>query len=469
MENVDPFKKFSFISAKNGGKYFFYNGYTYKLNKKTPSTWYLCCTSRCGATMTVFPNFTSIKKFPTNLHSHAPVDPGLEQNQAIMQKFKKAIRKDPTKTVKTIYDDVCAKNANAVPPLFETVKSTLYRTRSEKLPKIPSNPRRFIIPSRWKKTFTKKNFLLKHDKKTGVAVFATDQMVQTLSGCSAILCDGTFKSCPRPFYQLFTIHGLKINRKIPLVWAFSDGKTTEHYRKIFQIVKNKIQQDTGHHWEPAQVISDYERAIISAVETEFPNSTHKGCYFHFTQAVYRTIQKFGLSLCYKNDERMRMFSRYLMSTAFLPHSKVSECILKLCETQMAREVFQEYPALADLLRYFHSTWILTFPPKMWSCFQRENALRTTNSCESWHSQWNRKLSRSRPSFWTTLRLLKKEEVQVKNSISQIERGLLPPAQKKKWRIFNAQLDDLKLSFLAGERNIFEYWAAISHCSVPINR
>ena len=278
MENVSPFKKFSFVSAKNGGQYFFYNGYTYKLNKKSPNTWYLCCTSRCGATMTEFPNFTSIKKFPTNLHSHAPVDPGLEQNQAIIKKLKKAIRKDPTKTVKTIYDDVCAKNANTVPPPFETVKSTLYRTRSEKLPKILSNPRHFIIPSRWKKTITKKNFPLKHDKKQGLQFLR-----------------------PTRWSKRYRI---KINRKIPLVWAFSDGKTTGHYQKIFQIVKNKIHQDTSHHWKPAQVISDYERAIISAVETEFPNSTHKGCYFHFTHAVYRTIQKLGLSLCYKNDERM---------------------------------------------------------------------------------------------------------------------------------------------------------------------
>ena len=144
-------------------------------------------------------------------------------------------------------------------------------------------------------------------------------MVQTLSDCSAILCDGTFKSCPRPFHQLFTIHDLQINRKMPLVGRFLMEKTTGHYQKIFQFVKNKIHQDTSHHWEPAQVISDYERAIFSAVETEFPNSTHKVCYFHFTQAVYWTIQTLGLSLCYENDERMRMFSRYLMSTAFLPN------------------------------------------------------------------------------------------------------------------------------------------------------
>ena len=238
------------------------------------------------------------------------------------------------------------------------MKSTLYRIRAEKLPKIPKNPRRFTIPRKWRQTITKTNFLLKHDKDIGVAVFATEKTTKTLSECSAILCDGTFKSCPRPFYQLFTIHGLKINRKIPLIWAFADGKTTAHYRKIFQIVKSKI----GEHWEPAQTISDFERAIIAAVETEFPHSSHKGCYFHFTQAIYRQIQKLGLSVPYKEDERLRLFTRYLMATPFLPPSKICDLILHLCNTEIARNVFQDYSVLADLMRYFFSTWILTYPP-----------------------------------------------------------------------------------------------------------
>ena len=163
-------------------------------------------------------------------------------------------------------------------------------------------PQTFYHSKQMEENNYQEKFSAETRQKTGVAVFATDQMAQTLLDCSAILCDGTFKSCPRPFYQLFTIHGLKINRKIPLVWAFSDGKTAGQYRKIFQIVKNKIHQDTSHHWEPARVLSDYERAIISAaVETEFPNSTHKGCYFHITLAVYRTILKLGLSLSYKKS------------------------------------------------------------------------------------------------------------------------------------------------------------------------
>ena len=139
------------------------------------------------------------------------------------------------------------------------------------------------------------------------------------------------------------------------------------------------------------------------METEFPNSTHKDCYFHYTQAVHRTVQKLRLSLLYKNDERMKMFSRYLMAT---PHSKVSDWLLELCKTQVARKVFQEYPALADLCGFFIQRGFYLIP-EMRRCFQRENDCRKTNYCESWHSQWHRKLSRSRLICWATLRLLKK--------------------------------------------------------------
>ena len=64
-------------------------------------------------------------------------------------------------------------------------------------------------------------------------------------------------------------------------------------------------------------------------------------------------------------------------------------------------------------------------------------------------------------------MLKREEVQVKNAIFHVTEGYLPPLQKKKWRIFDAQLDDNKLAFFAGERTVFEYWEAVAHCSGPI--
>ena len=240
MENIDPFRKFSFVQAKNGGKYLVYNGYTYKLNKKTPKTWYLLSSSRCGATMTMTPNYESIKKFPTDLHSHPPSMNAEKEN--IHKIFEHPQNEKSRQKRSHENDKICLRRYSRQKCLNDSTDFFI----GEKYP-LP-NPSRKIAKDTQKSPkihntkemetdYYQKNFLLKHDKNIGVAVFATAKMTKTLSECSAILCDGTFKSCPRPFYQLFTIHGLKINRKMPLIWAFADGKTTAHYRKIFLIVK----------------------------------------------------------------------------------------------------------------------------------------------------------------------------------------------------------------------------------------
>ena len=78
-----------------------------------------------------------------------------ESTQKIFEKMKKAVKKDPTKTIKNVYEDICAKNASMIPPTFSSVKSTLYRIRTEKLPEIPKNPRSFTIPKKWRHTITK--------------------------------------------------------------------------------------------------------------------------------------------------------------------------------------------------------------------------------------------------------------------------------------------------------------------------
>ena len=155
MENIDPTRKFSLIDAKNGGKYLVFDGYPFSVNKKTATTWYMVCASRCGTSMTVSPNYGQIKKFPAPIHSHPPKNP--EEGRKFVEKVKKAIKKDPTKTVKTVYEDVCAKNASTVPPPFWTMKSSLYRARAKRVPKIPHDAKNFEITGKWRRTLEKKN------------------------------------------------------------------------------------------------------------------------------------------------------------------------------------------------------------------------------------------------------------------------------------------------------------------------
>ena len=66
----------------------------------------------------------------------------------------------------------------------------------------------------------------------------------------------------------------------------------------------------------------------------------------------------------------------------------------------------EYPVLVEFLRYFHRTWIETFPIEMWNVFERPSKLRTTNFCERWNNAWNTHTRGASPNIWLAIKFLK---------------------------------------------------------------
>ena len=77
-----------------------------------------------------------------------------------------------------------------------------------------------------------------------------------------------------------------------------------------------------------------------------------------------------------------------MALAFVPENEVLPCIMKLLSDQQTVFLVQQFPKIADFLKYFHRTLISTFEISMWNVLDREPILRT-NGCEAWNSTWNR--------------------------------------------------------------------------------
>ncbi|KAI8490584.1 hypothetical protein Bbelb_318520 [Branchiostoma belcheri] len=130
--------------------------------------------------------------------------------------------------------------------------------------------------------------------------------------------DGTFRSCPRPYQQFLTIHGLCHGRVIPLVMALMADKRVGTYRQVLNHVKRKVREQTGRRLRPERIVSDFEAALMAAYETEFVEATTSGCYFHFCQSLWRHIQELGLARGYREDPRLKKCLRKIMAIGYLP-------------------------------------------------------------------------------------------------------------------------------------------------------
>ncbi len=83
----------------------------------------------------------------------------------------------------------------------------------------------------WAQTFKGEQFQLVEDGvgDDKVTMFATGDNLSRLAEAETIYIDGTFRTCPCLFYQIFTIHAATNGRHIPLVYCLLPNKRQETY------------------------------------------------------------------------------------------------------------------------------------------------------------------------------------------------------------------------------------------------
>ena len=113
-------------------------------------------------------------------------------------------------------------------------------------------------------------------------VFSTENNLTVLASCKHYFMDGTFKTMPVIFDQLYTIHGMKNGYVIPLVYALLPNKRQETYSNFLRTVKT-----IAPTLDVESVNTDFEPAIVKAIKEELPSSNHYGCFLHLCQCVYR--------------------------------------------------------------------------------------------------------------------------------------------------------------------------------------
>lgn len=358
-------------------------------------------------------------------------------------------------------------------PASRHIKRTIrnVRTKVQGSLCIPHRRQDINLPESFEQTVNGQKFLQfdSGPNENRILIFSTAHHLDFLKASDLWLVDGTFKSAPALFLQLFVIHGQRNNVTFPLVYCLLPNKTQATYIRMLTALKDLVPD-----LNPTTIMSDFERATLNAMEECFPEAERKGCFFHFAQCFHRNIQKRpDLLNLYTSDADFSLKIRHLVALAFLPPEDVVIAYQILLED----EFFEAHQlVLLDFLNYFEKTWVgpwnlrrtarldPLFAKDLWNCFHSvlDDLPKTNNSCEGFHSGFQTILGASHPTIYKLIDGLKSQETLASLKINQFHAGKLPPTVKK-YADHAKKLKTIVETYGAQDFEHVEYLRKISYC------
>ncbi|KAF7693571.1 hypothetical protein CDIK_2298, partial [Cucumispora dikerogammari] len=139
------------------------------------------------------------------------------------------------------------------------------------------------------------------DNENRVIVFTTKQNMNHIEMNKIWVCDGTFKTAPKEFEQLFTIQCLIRGKYVPLYHCFIKKRAEASYKIVFCVLFEKYRVK-----KPENIIMNFEQALFRSIKQCASGVKLWVCLFHLNQIVWRRIQSLDLTRQYKNYYTFRI-------------------------------------------------------------------------------------------------------------------------------------------------------------------
>ena len=302
-----------------------------------------------------------------------------------------------------------------------------------------------------------------------VIVFGTKTSLELLATTSTIQCDGTFSCCPRGYSQLYIFHGMVNNVTYPLVYALIRGKDQKTYSNLFSLVETIAETNglTLFH-RHVDIVIDFEKAAMNEMTALVGDMRVHGCYFHFSQSLFRNLGKLKNSyLRGKNKDEVDddvvvyRLVRCLMALPHLPLELVTEetilDIRKAFKIKDRRVAGNVDVFINDYLIKYYVEEGCVYPPPFWNVCGE--LVRTNNSAESSHCFLNRKVEGSLTA-WRFIAIIQR---QMHNTRKEIEGGCHSHSKGINAHI-NTLLNRELYSLFIGETTLLKY---LERCSLIV--
>lgn len=439
------------IMSKRNKPLLIYNGFVYNILKEgTVQLKWRCKLRTCTAKLISGKEKEILFE---SKHNHIKNEGEAEKLITLYEIYKKA--KDTNENSLDIITEFTCKKKDVIlekMPRYKSIQDLITVKRNKNYnfsPKIQHD-----IPDFFRKTLFGDSFL-RYDSgcedEERILIFFTDKMFNILKNTKVMLSDGTFKTVPRDFYQLYTIHVQYVGKIIPAIYILMKRKTLESYEKAFDFLFR------DKSFKVKYIITDFEHAPKKAFKKFLNAKYYYGCSFHFGQIVWRKLQTFDLQTLYKKDPNFKKFIRYLLSLAFIPKEDVYttfDYISNVFE-------YKKFDNVARFLKYFRKNFIGSYNKNnvckkkpfyclnFWSCYKRviRDIPRTINNLEAWHNNLSKKNIIAHPNLCRFLNSLQK--------IEEINRLRICRLSKGKFDTFKDLKREEKLRILINNYDFFE--------------
>ncbi|KAK3747193.1 hypothetical protein RRG08_035739 [Elysia crispata] len=362
------------------------DGHLFRLmsESKSSRTW-RCTQKDCKARFTTSLNTTDIQHGMTS-HCHGKTEDSvslkkLQLRQSCKRKAEDDLTERPRKIIVTEGQSMETNGLNQRD--IGNVRKAMWRQRRKHQPKLPIS--RMDALRAISEIETRQDVKIVTDDETQIACVYSPSAMVYLHRNQDMFDDGTFKSCPKHFEQLYTIITFADGMYVPVAFFLLPGSSKEVYQNMFKLLHSLHFEVTGSCLEGKILHLDFEQAAHAAAKLGLPGLALKSCLFHLKQNVCESYA-FDILEQAPDDQRIDEYLEYLAKTYICSHS--------------------------------------SFPPTLWASTD-VCSKRTTNGSEAFHRKLNSLFYASHPSVFELVDRL--QEIVFENSF-KIRDGPSRPAK-----------------------------------------
>ncbi|KAK7603327.1 hypothetical protein V9T40_003326 [Parthenolecanium corni] len=438
------------------------DGYCFRKDRDMASSeisW-RCCKNKCSVSLRTIGATYVITHTNGHQHNHEKMSDRTAERRRLSASAKRKAENDicerPSKVLRSLMTENTTETLQKSDIL--KIKRNMYNARCKHLPTLPKT--RYEVQEAVcgmnLRTIRGEEFVVMNDTDSGIIVYTCLTNLRALVAATALYIDGTFKYCPKFYYQFLTIHGFFSGHYVPLVFCLLPNKEEATYTLCF----NALSDICACHqldFRPPLIVTDFEMGLQNSCSSAWPSAVLKACRFHLTQAWWRRIQKVGLATDYMNDTEVGKWLKLFFGLLFLKLTDVEPCYHEI----LAKQPENSKP-IESFSKYIYNTYIsrgVKYPPEIWAC-PTSNLDETTNACESFHSHLSENFDSHHPNIFKFSEFLLDYQKEVLISLNSCgeEKRTRNSHTRQKQAFVKSQLE----KYTSNETSAFDVVHRLSH-------